>query len=216
MVVITLLRIAPFCFALLRLRIAPIGFVLLRIASIRKGLASIIKNYAIHEASTMSFTLYHRNLLSLFMIAKYQPCETNVFNDISGYLDNIYIDVDGPAPVLYDIPSCNFTELRGKPKSLVLPPQLLNKLLLECADIMQKESTLYLIYLRYVAFTRRNARQFHNQFLMYIRFMLKDISEMRSLRFQAATLDISQESLSRDIELLEKVIFEDNGQLTIE
>ena len=102
----TPLRIASFCFALLRLRIAPyysvllrlhiapIGSVLLRIASIRKGLASIIKNYAIHEASTMSFTLYHRNLLSLFMIAKYQPCETNVFNDISGYLDNIYVDVD--------------------------------------------------------------------------------------------------------------------------
>ena len=86
---------------------------------------------------------------------------------------------------------------------------------MECADIMQKESTLYLIYLRYVAFTRRNARQFHNQFLMYIRFMLKDISEMRSLRFQASTLDIFT-SLSRDIELLEKVIFEDNGQLTIE
>lgn len=182
------------------------------------GLASIMKNYLIHEISTMNFSLYHDNMAMLYNVAKYQPSETSVFDDMSGYLDNVHIEQCGGAPVIYDVPSCFFTELRGHPRELGLSFDFFNFLLMESVDFFEELSALYFLHKRYEEYRQEHSRMFSKQFLLFIEYVVTDDYEMGHLHECFQSLHpLVRTKAENDIEIIRKALqaFDRNEKFSI-
>ena len=148
-----------------------------------------MKNYALHEASTMNFSLYTKNLKVLSKVASYQPCETNVFRDVSGFLNSVYVDrAEDGTPILYDVPSCSIMELKGPSSTVPFSFHMFSLLLEECMDDVSDKTLLYYLHTRFIAFSKKYPRRFINNFLGFIFFAFKDPSQLRLINYHSHSL----------------------------
>jgi hypothetical protein len=126
------------------------------------GLASIMKNYDIHERSTMSSTLYLENVDKFHSLCRLHPTNGLPFQSLSDYISSLHIEPPAETgedrTILYDIPSSNVMELRGVPFDVTLSTQDINYLLEDNVDICHEEgfSVLKLIMIKFLSNTTRN------------------------------------------------------------
>jgi hypothetical protein len=126
------------------------------------GLASIMKNYDIHERSTMSSTLYLENVDKFHSLCRLHPTNGLPFQSLSDYISSLHIEPPAETgedrTILYDIPSSNVMELRGVLFDVTLSTQDINYLLEDNVDICHEEgfSVLKLIMIKFLSNTTRN------------------------------------------------------------
>lgn len=164
-----------------------------------------MKNYSLHEASTMNFSLYIKNIKALASVAKYQPSDTNVLHDMSSFLKALHVDFDDEDPVLYDVPSCSLLELKGTTHKITLTYQELNALVTECTDNIQEETLLYFLFTRFTSYTHRHPRKFRNNFLAFISFALDDIDQFQYIINEITRLN-NNETYNQDLIYLQNIV----------
>lgn len=162
------------------------------------GLASINKNYILHEASTMTLSIYIKNIELLSKIGTFQPKEHNIINDMSTYLNNIHVDYDDDIPTIYDVPNCSIFELRGVGKRIDLSSTEMNSLLIEAMEYMEEGNLLHLIKQTYESFCRRFPKKYKNNIIGYLSYIFDDknqSSELESITSAILSCDSSTRKL---------------------
>ena len=124
----------------------------------------------------MNFTLYTKNMQALSKVAKFQPCESNIFKDISSSLNAIYVDFDEEKgeEVLYDVPTCSIMELRGGITHVKIPIRLWGQLIYDHIPSVQDDTLLYYFYSTYLTYCRLHPNKFKDNFLGYITYVLSN------------------------------------------
>ena len=147
--------------------------------SIISGIGSIIKNYCLHEESTMTMSLYVLSIQKLNNIGFYQA--TGSMKDIGKVLSNLHVDYDyNDVPTIYDVPCCSIIELRGERKTISIPRKWMNLMLDHVITGLDKNSALYHVGQLYLNHIGRH-NKFKFDILGYMAFMFKQPREVDKL-----------------------------------
>lgn len=146
------------------------------------GIASIIKNYCIHESSVMNMILELDNLLKLKDIGIYQPGDKSTIFDTTRFLQSIYIDYDNDVPCIYDIPSCPIIELRGQTIRLNLKIEDINMLLDYTISDCAEKTLLNLLASSYQRHARQYPQRFRNKLFQFFTFKISEDKEIKKWR----------------------------------
>lgn len=75
------------------------------------GIASMMKNYNIHERNTMAGTLYLKNVVKFQSLCELQPVNGQPFQSLSSYVTGVHVEPPDETgedrTILYDVPSSN-------------------------------------------------------------------------------------------------------------
>jgi hypothetical protein len=163
----------------------------------------------------MSLSLYVDNIKKLSDIGKYQPRESSLINEVTGYLNSLHVDFDGEDPVLYDVPSCSIIELRGGVKKIPIPHLLLNELITESRYNIREDTLLYFTWTRFVAYSARHPMKYRNNFLGFIHYMLQTPGQLSYVTNKINSLPAEAKDIyQQDLRELESIFNDDH--VTIE
>ena len=144
------------------------------------GIASMMKNYNIHERNTMTGTLYLKNVAKFQRLCELQPVNGLPFQSLSSYVSGVHVEPPDETgedrTVLYDVPSSNVIELRGPPIDITLFYQDINFLLEDNIDLCNEDgfSAMKLIMQAYQSNCVHRANWlFKGDVLGYIKFLFE-------------------------------------------
>lgn len=144
------------------------------------GVASIMKNYNIHERTTMSGSIYLDNVVKFESMCQMQPVNGLPFQSLGTILQSIHCEppeddeAEGDRTTLYDIPTSNVIEFRGDVTEIILDRDDLNYLLEDNVDICLDEgySALQVMMRAYIRFIRSNPGRYNNDMLGHMKYVL--------------------------------------------
>ena len=144
------------------------------------GVASIIKNYNTHERSTMTASLYLKNLAKFHTLCHLQPKNGLPFQGLSSYVTSIHVEPPQEAgddrTILYDVPSSNVIEFRGVTFEKTLYSQDINYLLIDNLDLCDEGTEFSVLRQIMLGFqyncTRLPQWQYKTNVLGYISYLL--------------------------------------------
>jgi hypothetical protein len=112
------------------------------------GVASIMKNYNTHERTTMSGSLYLKNVVKFESLCRLHPVNGLPFQSLSSYVTSIHVEppeaTGEDRTILYDVPSSNVIELRGSSFNVVLSYEEINYLLADNVDLCNEDGVTVL------------------------------------------------------------------------
>lgn len=144
------------------------------------GVASIMKNFNTHERTTMSGSLYLKNVFKFETLCRLHPVNALPYQSLSSYVTNIHVEPPNETgedrTVLYDIPSSNVIELRGVAFDVTLSAQDINYLLADNVDICHEEEGFSVLKCIMLAHYRKCQRsplwRFKDDLLGYMKNLL--------------------------------------------
>jgi hypothetical protein len=145
------------------------------------GVASIMKNYNVHERTTMSGCVYLDNVVKFASMCQLQPVNGLPFQSLGSILRSIHAEppeeTQDDRTTLYDIPSSNVIELRGDAFELTLGRHEINHLLEDNLDVCNEEghSALQVILRAYKGhMVKYPTSEYDDDILGYIRRLLNN------------------------------------------
>ena len=191
------------------------------------GIASMMKNYNIHERNTMTGTLYLKNVAKFQSLCDLQPVNGLPFQSLSSYVTGVHVEppteTGEDRTILYDVPSSNVIELRGSPFDVVLYEQDINFLLEDNIDLCNEEgfSAMKLIMLGYRNQCVRRANwQYRGDVLGYMKYLFEPTNSAAYKRvignFRGRVRDPSvREQCDSDLQLLRGLVAMETPQVTV-
>lgn len=189
------------------------------------GIASIMKNYNIHERTTMAGTLYLKNVLKFHTLCHLQPVNGLPFQSLSSYVTSIHVEppheTGEDRTILYDVPSSNVIELRGSPFDVELSYEDINYLLLDNIDLCDEEgfSVLKLVMQSYrYSCNRYSEWQFKGNVLGYVRHLFDNAAAYRRVigNFQRRIRDEDTKRLcAADLNVFRALVYMEHPTITV-
>ena len=190
------------------------------------GIASMMKNYNIHERNTMAGTLYLKNVVKFQSLCELQPVNGLPFQSLSSYVTGVHVEPPAETgedrTILYDVPSSNVIELRGPRFEVTLSKEDINFLLEDNLDLCNEEgfSAIKLVMQAYRSQSVHRANwQFNGDVLGYIKYLFEPANSGIYKRVignhRARVRDVAvRKQCDDDLDILRRLVGLEAPQLT--